>query len=67
MNPAGNIIRKEGESIEINCTLDSPEYSINDLKFSFSKREVQHEIIVITFFHQFFFCLSFTCLQLNRI
>lgn len=46
MHPVGNIIRKEGETIEINCTLDSPDYNINDLKFSFQERGVKPDIIV---------------------
>lgn len=46
MYPVGNIIRKEGETIEINCTLDSPGYTIKDLKFSFAERGIKPDIIV---------------------
>lgn len=46
MYPVGNIIRKEGETIEINCTLDSPDHTIKDLKFSFDKRSIKPEILV---------------------
>lgn len=55
MYPVGNIIRKEGETIEINCTLDSSDYTINDLKFSFQERGVKPDIIVS---ETIFFCLS---------
>lgn len=46
MNPVGNIIRKKGETIEITCTLDSTDYTIADLKFSFPEREIKPEILV---------------------
>lgn len=48
MYPVGNIVRREGESIEVNCTLTSPNHTINDLNFIFNEPNVRHEIIVST-------------------
>ncbi|XP_031624527.1 cytokine receptor-like [Contarinia nasturtii] len=47
MFPVGNIVRREGETIEINCTLTSSNHTIDDLKFIFDKPGVRHEIITL--------------------
>lgn len=52
MYPVGNIIRREGETIEINCSLDSPNYSIDDLNFKFvvtdRKNIIQEPEIIVS-------------------
>lgn len=57
MYPVGNIIRREGETIEITCSLDSPNYSIDDLKFHFPGRKNinQEPEIIVNLFEFIFF------------
>lgn len=39
MQPNGPIFRREGETVEITCTLDNlRNYNINDLEFSYSRK-----------------------------
>lgn len=56
MNPNGKIIRMQGETIEINCTLDEHSvHTINELNFEINQKNVIHEIIVniLCLFHRF--------------
>ncbi|XP_031640435.1 cytokine receptor-like [Contarinia nasturtii] len=48
MFPVGNIVRKEGETIEINCTISSTNHTIDDLNFIFNEPGVRHEIITLS-------------------
>lgn len=71
MYPVGSIIQKENETIEINCTLDSPAYTINDLKFAFSAQKMpiqpEYSILVISFstFFPSFPLIFFVLFKLN--